>query len=548
MPIGTTSTALIIKTYKPKITRLPQKDEQKSFWWLLLETAMLTVLTTAAAAATGGVASGAVLALGASDFAASIASFTTRVLVEFAVNQIIDEIQQQATKNTVLNLLLPIAFNANTITRGYRTTKILKLAKSTKTLKKLGIQETNNIQQIINKLNNTKLLTDKINGKKQLFNFAKMNREKVLQNIGFVTHESFKFNFQKLSINEIKENILLQVNLAKLSPKLLPNLKIKNFDNINSFLKRFGTDYDTVIKMNQFEWLNLISEIQRTNSGKALVLTLQQVRNTTLKYNFNNKIISDSLNKINRTFKYFNINYYIDKGIEKIWENTPYFAKLKEKILILQQRIEKIEKQVTSKIEKLKINAKELFSNTEKNIITKFNLIPLVSPVFLACKIEPVTIGKCIITIFYKDERYDPIVIFDTLIKVEIFISQAHPFFWYWNNSGWALGYGIKKNNVINFVKLLPGVTKKAAKEALKINFQIKIIKHKYQILEKGLFNQNFNNKIINQSINFGTRTVFKNKSTRLLSHLIQKRVNYKKVIKNSSKNIRKKLINKGIK
>lgn len=532
MPIGTKSTAILLKQYQPYVTRKPKSENQTNFWWLLLETILITAAATVAGAVTGGVASGIVLSIGASDLAAGIASFATRVLVEFAINQSIDAAKNQiSAKNTALNLLLPIAFNVNQITRGYRTTKILRLARNTKTLEKLGVEDARNIKDLIDRLSNTQLLTEKINGKKQLFNFGKLNREQVLQDIGFVTQETFKYEFQNFTTNEIKENLLLQVNLAKLSPRLLPKLKIQNIENVNNYLAKFGTNYETVIKMNHFDWLNLITEFQKTNSGKSLVLALQQIRNSTVKFNFNSRIISNSLNKINRSFKYFNLNFYVNKGLEKFWENTPYLSILKEKILILQQRIEVIENKAVSKIDNLLKKGKEVFSRGEKIAIQQFNLIPLNSPVFLACKIEPLTLGNAAITIFHKDSRYDPIVITDTIAKAETFISQEHPFSWYWNESGWPLGYGINKNSILSLINLIPSSARKIAQEGLKINFQIQKIKQRIDLIEnKKLFNVDIRKSLINTPLNFVLRKTLNNRSTRFLVPLINQKINQRKI------------------
>jgi len=215
---------------------------------------LITAVTVVVGTLTEGVASGFVASLGASQLTVDLTAFAARTLVEFGINQAIDAVQDQVTpQSTLLNLGLTASFNAGIVTRSFRTAKILRLAKNTKVLEKLGVAEARNIKEIIDRLSNTQLLTKEINGKKELFNFGKLNREQVLQDIGFVAQEVFKYDFKNLTAAEIEENLLLQTNLAKLSPKLLPKQKIKDLDNINNFLARFGTDYETVIKMNQFD-------------------------------------------------------------------------------------------------------------------------------------------------------------------------------------------------------------------------------------------------------------------------------------------------------
>lgn len=538
MPIGTQSTAILLKNYSPKITRQPKSKQELNFWNLLLETIILTVVATAAGALTGGIASTAILSLGATDLAAGIGSFAVRTLVGFSIDQIFDTMKNQVTpKTTILNLLLQVGFNANKVSRGYRTTKILRLAKDTKTLQKLGVDEVKNIQDVIKQLSNTSLLTKDINNKKQLFKFGKLNREQVLQEIGFVTQENFKFNFKNLSMAEIKQNLSLQENLLKLSPKLIPTAKINSLDQVNNFLKKFGTDYETVVKMKQVDWFNFIAQLQKSNRGKSLVLTLQQIRSEGKKYN----LISKGLDYVNKRFKYLNPNYYVNAALTKAWKskkNIPVFSQVKAKIQLLEKRISAIEEKVFSRIKNLKLKGKDFFSKAEKYAINQFNLIPLTSPVFLACKIDPIGFNQVVITIFYRDSRYDPIVVTDTLDKAEDLIDAEHPFSWYWHESGWALGYGINKHSINTLVALLPDTARQITQEGLRINFQIRKLMKKLSLLE--------NNKLINFSVkkalfitpvNFAARKLFKTKTTRLLIPIINKTFNNNPI--NFKRNIR---------
>ena len=520
MPIGTKSTAILLKQYQPKITRQPKTTAKHNFWAIFFETLLITAVTVVAGTLTEGVASGFVASLGASQLTVDLTAFAARTLVEFGVNQAIDAVQNEVTpQSTLLNLGLTASFNAGIVTRGFRTAKILRLAKNTKVLEKLGVAETRNVKEIIDRLSNTQLLTKEINGKKELFNFGKLNREQVLQDIGFVAQEVFKYDFKNLTAAEIEENLLLQTNLAKLSPKLLPKQKIKDLDNINNFLARFGTDYETVIKMNQFDWLNLISTIQKTNSGKSLILTLQQIRNNTVRFNFSNRFLSNSLNRINRLFKYFDFNYYIDKTLNWIWEESGFSAVLKEKLLILDERIAASESKALAKIKNLVSKGKQVFTRAEKVAVRKFNLIPLDSPVFLAVKIDPLNFDQAAITIFHKDASYDPIPIVDTIEKAEIFINQNDPFSWYWNESGWRLSYGIDKHEILNLVNFLPVALKKIVQEGLRINFQIKKLKQQIDRVDSNkLLTINVKKSLVNRPINF----FFRKTGTKALSPLIR--------------------------
>ncbi|MDJ1305939.1 MAG: hypothetical protein MRQ09_06965, partial [Candidatus Midichloria sp.] len=78
--------------------------------------------------------------LGASDFIASSIAFGVYAVTDFTINQVYDYLKGNITPlNTFLNLL-PAFAGINKITRGYRTTKFIKLAKTTKTLEQIGIK------------------------------------------------------------------------------------------------------------------------------------------------------------------------------------------------------------------------------------------------------------------------------------------------------------------------------------------------------------------------------------------------------------------------
>ncbi|WP_342258139.1 IS30 family transposase [Spiroplasma endosymbiont of Nomada ruficornis] len=82
------------------------------------------------------------------------------------------------------------------------------------------------------------ILTDKIIGNKRyLFNYNHApNRETIIQNLGFVAERQYKNNFAKLEVQELKNYLLLQNELIKLSPQLTPKFKIKDIDKANNFL------------------------------------------------------------------------------------------------------------------------------------------------------------------------------------------------------------------------------------------------------------------------------------------------------------------------
>ncbi|WP_283271876.1 hypothetical protein [Spiroplasma sp. SV19] len=138
MPLGTSNTATAYPVTKP--VRIPIKQQEDDFLKELFKFLGIQVLALALSTITGGLASAIGLGAGLSNFAAAFISFGVEVLTDFAVNQIYDKLTYGiTTKSTALNLL-PAVVGIGKLTRGYRTTKILKLAQNTKLLTKLGIR------------------------------------------------------------------------------------------------------------------------------------------------------------------------------------------------------------------------------------------------------------------------------------------------------------------------------------------------------------------------------------------------------------------------
>ncbi len=75
--------------------------------------------------------------------------------------------------------------------------------------------------------------------------------------------------------------------------------------------------------MNQHDWLNLVHTIHAENRyGKSLILDLQKIRANAIKFNFKNSAIHKIVLKANQTFKYFDIRFYLKKGLNKFWKIT----------------------------------------------------------------------------------------------------------------------------------------------------------------------------------------------------------------------------------
>ncbi len=90
------------------------------------------VIAVALANFTGRLSEDLALGLGANDLIASISATGVEFATNFAVNQVYDYLKGNVTSlNTFFNLS-PAFAGLNRITRGYRTTKFIKLAQKLK--------------------------------------------------------------------------------------------------------------------------------------------------------------------------------------------------------------------------------------------------------------------------------------------------------------------------------------------------------------------------------------------------------------------------------
>ena len=541
MPIGTTSTAILLNINKP--TRISKQQENKSFWWEILEMIGVQVIAVALAPFTGGLSESIALGLGASDFIASSIAFSVYAVTDFTINQVYDYLKGNVTTlNTFFNLL-PAFAGVNKITRGYRTSKFIKLAKTTKTLEQVGIKEAKNLQEIISQVSGKEILTDKIIGNNRyLMNYSfAPNRETIIQNLGFVAERQFKNNFQKLETQQLKDYLLLQNTLIKLSPQLTPKFKIKDIDKANNFLKKYNTDLKEVLKMNQHEWLNLVHTIHSENRyGKSLILDLQKIRANAIKFNFKNSTIHKLVLNANKLFKYFDIRFYLKKGLNKFWKDTTYFEKLRENIYKIQEKFQQLEEKVIAKFNKLKEKATDLFTTAEKKAIKHAQLIPLNSPVFMGCKIQPLSLNKCAITIYHRNPKYKPIVVIDSFIKAETFVTQIHPFHWYRWYSGWYIGYGVSHNKWLKAIAFAPPVVQQVIRDSFKVYRDIFRTIRTYHKVVNVINNpiENINKSFKNVGLKFSVNTLF---GTGLLHHL--EKFAYSQVIKKGKKKLQKEII-----
>ncbi len=152
---------------------------------------------------TGGIASAIGLGAGLYNFAAAFISFGVEITTDFTINQIYYSLTSEVTaKSTALNLL-PAIGGIGKLTRAARTTRILKLAKETKLLEKLGVITANNLEDVVKQVTGKKILSDKL-----IFDFTKRaNNETLLYTIGKLARNDFYKGFKVSKINTINKFI-----------------------------------------------------------------------------------------------------------------------------------------------------------------------------------------------------------------------------------------------------------------------------------------------------------------------------------------------------
>lgn len=85
-------------------------------------------------------------------------------------------------------------------------------------------------------------------------------------------------------------------------------------------------------------------------------------------------------------------------------------------------------------------------------------------------------------TIYHRNPKYKPIVVIDSIIKAETFVTQIHPFHWYRWYSGWYIGYGVSRNKWLKAIAFAPPVIQQVIRDSFKVYreiFKIVRIYHK---------------------------------------------------------------------
>ncbi|KAF0850486.1 hypothetical protein [Spiroplasma poulsonii] len=469
MPIGTSKTALIYAV-KKNPTRLSIQQQEKSFGLQLLEFLGIQVLALGLSVLTGGVASAIGLGAGLSNFAAAFISFGVETATDFAVNQIYDKLTSEVTvKSTALNLL-PAIGGIGKLTRSARTTRILKLAKETKLLEKLGVITANNLEDVVKQITGKKILSDKL-----IFDFTKqVNNETLLYTIGKLARNDFYKDFKVSNLETINNLLKIEKNIQKISPTLVQKIPRINEKNANKWLSEYGLNIEKISKISTNEWYNIMTNLHKKGVGKNLLLNANLMRGSKI---YNNKLLNllhQTPIKLNKTLNYLNPNFYIQKVTKKL------LAPIEKQIITIKQKV----------ISKITDKTKKILSKFETKAIKKGQLLPFAygSDVFLAVKIVPLSVtGEVALTIYYKNTQYAPIVVMTTLIKAEQFVLASEPFKFYMN-SEWFIGWGFKKTSLFNLVSFAPLAYQQVVKDSFKIYRTIaKILKMQEQ------FKNNFN-------------------------------------------------------
>ncbi len=180
-----------------------QFNNKKKFWFTIIRIFRNSSFSFWFISFDWGIASAIGLGAGLYNFAAAFISFGVEITTDFTINQIYYSLTSEVTaKSTALNLL-PAMGGVGKLTRAARTTRILKLAKETKLLEKLGVITANNLEDVVRQVTGKKVLSDKL-----IFDFTKQaNNETLLYTIGKLARNDFYKGFKISKINTINKFI-----------------------------------------------------------------------------------------------------------------------------------------------------------------------------------------------------------------------------------------------------------------------------------------------------------------------------------------------------
>ena len=490
MPIGTSKTALIYPVKKIP-TRLSIQQQEKDFGLQLLEFLGIQVLALGLSVLTGGIASAVGLGVGLSNFAAAFISFGVETATDFAVNQIYDKLTSEITTTSTALNLLPAIGGVGKLTRAARTTKILKLAKETKILEKLGVITVKNLEDVVRQVTGKKILVVKeiFNKKgllnkrlsdKLLFDFTKkVNNETLLYSIGKLARNDFYKGFKVSKLETINNLLKIEKNIQKISPKLvqkIPQPRVNEKNLTNKLFSEYNLNFNKISKISTDEWYKIMANLHKKGVGKNLLLNANLMRGSKIYHNKLLNILHKTPNILNKGLNYLNPNFYIKKITKKL------LAPIEKRIIAIKQKV----------INKITDKTRNLLSKFQSRVIKKLKLIPFAygSDVFLAVKIVPLSVaGEVVLTIYYKSPKYAPIVVMTTSIKAEQFILATEPFVYYMH-SEWFIGWGANKTSLFNLVSFAPVAYQQVVRDSFKI----------YRTIAKALkFQEQFKDNFINK-------------------------------------------------
>ncbi|WP_342263764.1 hypothetical protein [Spiroplasma endosymbiont of Clivina fossor] len=438
MPIGTNITALQLRVIKT--TRLPQKQEN-DFLLELLKFVGVQVIGILLAKFTASLSLKFSLSAGLSNLTSQLIASSVRVVTDFTINQVYDIYKEQSnTISTLLNLT-PAIGEISKISRTYKTTKFFNLAKENKIINHLGITTANNLEQVMYQVYNKKIILDKY---KTWFDYTKKpTKETMLNHLGFLARKQFVKNYKSANVTTLGQLLEMETLLRKINPNLVTKTKIFKEKWGNQFLNRYGTNINEISKMPTENWFNLITQMQKSGIRQGTLLSLNTLRAENV---FRSQFLK-RFNKImekTKKLKKLSPTYQIQKGLNKVFEPV-------------RETIKEIELKTTTKIQEY-TNFKNIISRVQKKIITDGTLLPLISDVFFAVKVKPTGILTDIaITIYYQNPEYQPIgPIITTPLKLQQLITASSPFKFYMYESGWSIGWGKTKGNILSLMPFLP--------------------------------------------------------------------------------------------
>ncbi|WP_338991505.1 hypothetical protein [Spiroplasma endosymbiont of Seladonia tumulorum] len=333
------------------------QQQEKNFGLQLLEFLGIQVLALGLSVLTGGIASAVGLGTGLSNFAAAFISFGVETATDFAVNQIYDKLTSEVTaKSTALNLF-PAIGGVGKLTRAARTTRILKLAKETKLLEKLGVITANNLEDVVKQVTGKKILSSKL-----IFDFTKQaNNETLLYTFGKLARNDFYKGFKVSNLETINNLLKIEKNIQKISPTLVQKIPRVNEKNANKLLYEYGLNIDKISKINTNEWYNIMTNLHKKGVGKNLLLNANLMRSSKI---YNNKLLNifhQTPIKLNKILNHLNPNFYIQKVTKKL------LAPIEKQIITIKQ---KVINKITDKTKKYSLNLK-------LKLLKKANYYPL---------------------------------------------------------------------------------------------------------------------------------------------------------------------------